>query len=192
MQTVNVGIYKNHEQAIIPEYATEGSACFDLSACIVEDKLIKAYDSENIVHYLNVCSGDNDPTLVSVSKDSEDDPKKFVEIPPHNRVLIPTGLIIVLPNNFPHVWNGKIYGRSGTSVKNGLILCPTVGVIDNDYRDEWHIGLLNVTNKYLRVHHGDRLAQAEIVPSYTTIFKEITVEPAKLESRKGGFGSTGT
>lgn len=33
MKNVEVGIYKIHPEASIPEYATEGSACMDLRAC---------------------------------------------------------------------------------------------------------------------------------------------------------------
>ncbi len=40
--------------------------------------------------------------------------------------------------------------------------------------------------------HGDRLAQAKIVPVWRAAFTEISVAPQQKTDRNGGLGHTGT
>ena len=40
-------VFKTRENATIPQYATQGSACFDIRACLTVGERIKAYTPFN-------------------------------------------------------------------------------------------------------------------------------------------------
>ena len=62
-----------------------------------------------------------------------------VVVPPGGRVLIPTGLRVALPAG--HEW--QIRPRSGLALKHGVTLVNAPGTIDEDYRGEVGVILLN-------------------------------------------------
>ena len=98
-------------------------------------------------------------------------------IAPMQRVLVPTGLAIELPDAG---CVALVYARSGLSIKHGLCMANGVGVVDSDYRGE-----LKVT-----IAPGERVAQLCIAPVWQAAF----VPAATLnetERGEGGFGSTG-
>ena len=85
-----------------------------------------------------------------------------VEVPPRAVALIPTGLVVAVPDG--HFLG--IFARSSTPMKRGLLVANGVGVVDSDYRgpaDEVKIQVLNVTDAPVRVAKGDRLAQAMVL-----------------------------
>lgn len=99
--------------------------------------------------------------------------------------IVGTGLRCVLPEGY----DMDVYIRSGTALKQELFLINSVGIIDNDYRDD--IGLLLVAkNTANKVYQGQRIAQARLVPKIYTKHIEIYENPTKT-TREGGFGSTG-
>lgn len=105
---------------------------------------------------------------------------------PLDRALIPTGWIIALPEGY----EAQIRARSGLSVKYGITLINGIGTIDWDYRHEIKVGLVNISNKPYTLEPYDRIAQLIIAP----VTKASWVEVSSLElveSRSGGFGSTG-
>ena len=42
-----MNIYRMNENAELPEYATKGSACFDIKACFKNGDMLKGYNSWN-------------------------------------------------------------------------------------------------------------------------------------------------
>ncbi len=109
-----------------------------------------------------------------------------VILKPLERKLIPTGLKIELE----HGYEAQIRPRSGLSIKHGITLINCVGTIDEDYRGEVCIPVVNISNEEYTIEPDERIAQMVIT----------TVEQAKIEvvtqlsltSRgEGGFGSTG-
>ena len=109
-----------------------------------------------------------------------------VEIKPMERKLIPTGISIELPEGY----EAQVRPRSGLSVKHGITLINCVGTIDEDYRGEVCVGLINLSDKPYTVSSGERIAQMVIAP---VVHAEI-VEVENLvttERGAGGFGSTG-
>jgi len=110
-----------------------------------------------------------------------------IEIAPGERVLIPTGIAIELPDNNYVVY---IYARSGLSIKNGITLSNCVGVIDSDYRGEIKVGLINLSDKAYIINPADRIAQMVISP---IIIPELIVSDNlnNTDRSDGGFGSTG-
>lgn len=160
--------YKQYPCAFPPYYATEGSACFDLKACLVEDSPIKIFSPAGFVLY-------------SKPKDQK------IVIKPGDRALIPTGLIFDIPENY----SLRIHIRSSLALKHGLILMNSEGIVDSDYVDPIYAIIYNPTVKSVTVEHGDRIVQAELVPVIRNDFEEMETAPEQKTSRSGGFGSTG-
>ena len=42
-----MNVYKVNELAELPEYATDGSACFDIKACIKNGQRLRSFNSFN-------------------------------------------------------------------------------------------------------------------------------------------------
>jgi deoxyuridine 5'-triphosphate nucleotidohydrolase len=161
-----LNIFKCNPAAILPSFATEQSACFDLCACIAGQK-IKCYTRMN------------EPVeLDCIDK---------VEIPAEFRVLIPTGLIF----DIPEYHSVRIYPRSGLSFKMGLVTQNCEGIVDSDYVEECFVLLKNDSLSRITISHGMRIAQGELVRNYDYFIAETLERPQKRTSRNGGFGSTG-
>jgi dUTP pyrophosphatase len=102
--------------------------------------------------------------------------------------VIDTGLALEIPAG----WCMLIFSRSGHGFKDDVRLANCVGVIDSDYRGEVKVKLTKDGDGagWLGVFHGDRIAQAMLVPTYRVGFKEVT-ELSDTARGTGGFGSTG-
>lgn len=107
-------------------------------------------------------------------------------LPPGGRALIPTGLRVALPAG--HEW--QIRPRSGLALKHGVTLVNAPGTIDEDYRGEVGVILLNTGAEPFTVERGMRLAQAVLAPVVRGEFEEMLVLPESVRA-EGGFGSTG-
>jgi dUTP pyrophosphatase len=103
------------------------------------------------------------------------------------RVLIPTGLAIALPDGY----EAQIRPRSGLALKNGVSLVNTPGTIDADYRGEIGIILINFGWEPFTIERGMRIAQMVIAPYTRAQFAEVAELPSS-DRGAGGFGSTGT
>jgi len=110
-----------------------------------------------------------------------------VVVPPGGRVLIPTGLRVALPAG--HEW--QIRPRSGLALKHGVTLVNAPGTIDEDYRGELGVILMNAGNEPFTVERGMRIAQAVLAPVTRGVWREVTELPESARGA-GGFGSTGT
>lgn len=147
-------VKKCREGATIPQYATDGSACFDLCAC------------------MEYWGGDYHEV------DLGDDPQGLT---------IDTGLQFEIPAGYVML----VYSRSGHGFKNGVRLSNCVGVIDSDYRGELKVKLtMDHEPHYFPIRHGDRIAQAMVIPVQQVQFEEVN-ELSETVRGTGGFGSTG-
>ena len=108
-------------------------------------------------------------------------------IPPGGRALVPTGLRIALP----HGYELQVRPRSGLALKHGITLPNTPGTVDEDYRGELGVIVLNASAEPFTVERGMRIAQAVVAPVTHGIWKEVAELPATSRG-EGGFGSTGT
>lgn len=167
-------IYRENELVEIPAFATEGSACFDLRACLEVGKGIIAYNPHNRKMELPVKAAA--------------DGRAFAQIQPSFRVLVPTGLIFDIPKN--HVLN--IYIRSSMALKYGLMLANGTAVIDSDYVDPTYVMIYNASDTPYTIYHGDRIAQAELRELKQYALTERKTPPTQKTERDGGMGSTGT
>ena len=110
----------------------------------------------------------------------------FIEIPPHETVLVHTGFAFEIPDGFV----GLVFARSSLGTKRGLAPANKVGVIDSDYRGEVMVSLHNHSNTLQRIDNGERIAQIVIVPFLKADFV-LSDELDDTERGAGGFGSTG-
>ena len=105
---------------------------------------------------------------------------------PMERLLVPTGLFIELPNGF----EAQVRPRSGLAVKQGITCLNTPGTIDSDYRGEIKILLINLSGESQSIQPGDRIAQL-VVQKYEQVEWEQVEFLSATERNDGGFGSTG-
>lgn len=109
-----------------------------------------------------------------------------ITMAPMERVLIPTGLFLALPEN----WEAQIRPRSGLAIKQGLTCLNTPGTIDADYRGELKVILINLSNESQLITDGDRIAQMVFQKVEKVILEKVeTLETTERGS--GGFGHTG-
>ena len=112
--------------------------------------------------------------------------KEPIVLEPFERVCVPTGLKIELPKNV----ECQVRPRSGLALKHGITVLNTPGTVDEDYRGEIGIILINLSKDVFTIQNGDRIAQLvfnkvkhiEWIPSIVT---------NNTERGEGGFGSTG-
>ena len=105
---------------------------------------------------------------------------------PLERRLIPTGLKMELPKGY----EAQVRPRSGMSIKHGITLVNCVGTIDEDYRGELCVPVINLSKENYTVKNGDRIAQMIIAP-VTKAEIEVCSSLSETNRGCGGFGSTG-
>ncbi|MDI3305781.1 MAG: dUTP diphosphatase [Acetobacteraceae bacterium] len=108
-------------------------------------------------------------------------------IPPGGRALVPTGLRIALPPGHEL----QVRPRSGLALKHGILLANSPGTIDEDYRGEVQIIVLNAGTEAFTVERGMRIAQAVLAPVVRAAWREVSELPETSRGARG-FGSTGT
>ena len=106
---------------------------------------------------------------------------------PGERVLVPTGLAIALPDGY----EAQVRPRSGLAARNGITVLNTPGTVDADYRGEVKVILANLGNEDFTIERGMRIAQMVIAPVVQAILQEAESLPETARG-EGGFGSTGT
>lgn len=102
------------------------------------------------------------------------------------RLTIKTGIVIELPKGF----EAQIRPRSGLARDKGITVLNTPATIDNDFRGEIEIVLINLGSRSVVFEKGDRIAQMVIVPVERMV---IVYSDTLSETKRGknGFGSTG-
>lgn len=113
-------------------------------------------------------------------------PKGPITLKPLERVAVPTGLFMAIPEGFEM----QVRSRSGLSFKSGIVAANSPGTIDADYRGELKILLANLSNEEYEIHDGDRVAQLVIAKHERAQWQEV--EELDVTARgEGGFGHTG-
>ena len=108
-------------------------------------------------------------------------------IAPGARVLVPIGLKIAIPPGHEL----QVRPRSGLALKNGIVLPNSPGTIDEDYRGELQVIVMNAGQEPFTVERGMRIAQAVLAPVTRAIWQETEALDETVRG-EGGFGSTGT
>jgi len=164
-------VYKIEQSAITPTRATEQSSCFDVYACLHDDISVYYKGGKGVK-----------------SIQTNDGRGKSIVVRPRERIAVPTGIIL----NIPEGHDVKLYARSGLSLKNGIGLSNSVGVIDNDYKDELFVTVINNSDDVFILSDGMSIAQFELAGKLQYKLEETTDKPQTTTDRKGGLGSTGT
>ncbi len=107
-------------------------------------------------------------------------------VEPGSIQLIPTGLMMAIPNGY----EAQIRPRSGLAVKHGIGLINSPGTIDEDYRGEVRVALINLGKHAYTIRRGDRIAQMIIQRVYQAGIEEVACLD-KTSRNAGGFGHTG-
>ncbi len=109
-----------------------------------------------------------------------------IHLAPLERILIPTGLHIALPEN----WEVQVRPRSGLAIKQGLTCLNTPGTIDADYRGEIKVILINLSNEQQTIQDGDRIAQI-VFQKVEKMEWQLVDSLESTQRGEGGFGHTG-
>lgn len=136
------------------------------------------------------------PTLwVTEQIDVVDVENKKIMIPVWHGVLIPSGLKVQLEwgDQETFTYEMVLYNKSGVAVKYNLLVWANV--IDNDYRGEFNIHLINCWSAPVRLDFGQKIVQGIVRKVYLEQPEEIALEVyeanANTERGTGWFWSTG-
>ena len=110
------------------------------------------------------------------------------EIRPGKTVRIPTGVALFVRDRGHFI---LLAPRSGLSVRRGVVLANTVGIVDPDYQDEIVVALLNRGKSKYVVQPGERVCQALFLPVSRAALKFVESFSETTARNLGGFGSTG-
>ena len=109
-----------------------------------------------------------------------------MEFKPLERKLVPTGIKIELEQGY----EAQVRPRSGLSIKHGMSLINCIGTIDEDYRGEVCVPMVNLSSEIYFVQPQERIAQM-VIAKYEKAQIEVVQSVSKTERGQGGFGSTG-
>ena len=157
---MNINCTVDSEEITLPKYESECASGMDLRAW-----------KYSHVYYL---------------KESFNIPEEGINLSPMDRILIKTGLHIELPPNT----EAQIRPRSGLALKHGISIVNSPATIDEDYRGDIGIVLINMSNTPFKINKGDRIAQL--------VFQKVEKLNLKLVDKlsdtvrgESGYGSTG-
>lgn len=164
-QTMEVKVI-NLSNNPLPQYETSGAAGMDVRADfsrVTTQNLIKLFGSGEF-----------------------DFEKRMLRLDPMSRALIPTGLKVALPEGVEM----QVRPRSGMALKKGITVINTPGTVDEDYRGEVGIPVINLSNDSVWIEAGERICQVvfNVVEHATWVPVEVLDETDRGE---GGFGHSG-
>ena len=109
-----------------------------------------------------------------------------LDIPPGETRLVGTGLALELPPGT----EAQVRPRSGLALTYSVTVLNTPGTIDEGYRGEVGVILINHGQRVFEVRRGMKVAQLVVQP---TLAVEIVAVAALSDTSRGerGFGSTG-
>lgn len=148
-----------------------------MEQCIVKVKRVRPDSANPLPEYM---------TSHSAGMDLYAELPQELNLAPGERVLIPTGIAIELPDGY----EAQVRPRSGLALRHGISLVNSPGTIDTDYRGEIGIIVINHGSEPFTVRNGERIAQLVFAP----FVRAVLVEAAELGGTKrgeGGFGHTG-
>ena len=99
---------------------------------------------------------------------------------------MPTGIAVALPPGYEL----QVRPRSGLALRHGIVLPNSPGTVDEDYRGELQVIVMNAGDEPFAIERGMRIAQAVLAPVVRARWHEVEVLPPSGRG-EGGFGSTG-
>jgi dUTP pyrophosphatase len=109
---------------------------------------------------------------------------KETDLEPNQSALIPSGIKAEIPSGYALI----AFNKSGVATKQGLQVGACV--VDESYRAEIHLHVINVSDKKTTIMPGQKLVQFVLLPvNYAEIEFVHSIE--EHEENRGAFGSTG-
>lgn len=109
-----------------------------------------------------------------------------IDLAPGGRHAVATGFAIAVAEGY----EVQVRARSGLALKHGIGCANAPGTIDNDYRGELKVILINHGDETFAIRRGTRIAQ--LVPAAVTRAAPREVDALDDTVRgTAGFGSTG-
>ena len=183
---------KGHNYALIVTAEYNGNIAkktFDIDSDINIDEFIEygIYISKQIIGFFI-------DTFELDAADSVDDFKITnidIEIPAHERILVPSGVKVWIGNNASAL---IATNKSGVATKKGLVVGATT--VDSQYTGEVHLSVINTNNYPVNVTCGEKLIQFIHTPVILSEMVEITEDEynnitSESVRGAGGFGSSG-
>lgn len=102
------------------------------------------------------------------------------------RKLVHTGIGIQLPSNT----EAQVRPRSGLALKYGITLLNSPGTVDEGYRGEIKVLMINLSRESFLVERGMKIAQMVVKPVKQVSVEEVD-ELSSTDRGQKGFGSTG-
>ena len=111
---------------------------------------------------------------------------KPLTMQPGQRALVPTGLMIAVPQGH----EAQVRPRSGLAFKHGVTVLNAPGTVDADYRGEVSVLLINHGDEPFTIRRGERIAQL-VIAAVTQANLVVVASLSSTDRGSGGFGSTG-
>jgi len=109
-----------------------------------------------------------------------------IELGPGDSAMVRTGISIELPEGT----EGQVRPRSGLAAKHRISVLNTPGTIDEGYRGEVCVILVNFGKGSFVIKKGMKIAQLVVKPVLRVEVTEVD-ELSETRRGEGGFGSTG-
>lgn len=122
----------------------------------------------------------------SAGMDLRADIKEPLLLKSMQRLAVPTGLYIELPEGY----EAQIRSRSGLSLKHGVVAANGIGTVDSDYRGEICVILANISDTDYEIAPGEKIAQM-VINEYCRAELVQCGELGDTERGEGGFGHSG-
>jgi dUTP pyrophosphatase len=106
---------------------------------------------------------------------------------PGEHAMIGTGLAFELPPGT----EAQVRPRSGLAAKHGITVLNSPGTIDEDYRGEVRVVLINLGTEPFVIEPGARIAQVVVAPVMRVELETVEDALSHTPRGTGGFGSTG-
>jgi dUTP pyrophosphatase len=100
--------------------------------------------------------------------------------------VVETGFAVEVPPGYEL----QVRPRSGLAAKYGITVVNSPGTIDEDYRGEIKVILLNQGLRRVHLCRGDRIAQLVLAPVIRPLIVEVNTLSETVRGANG-FGSTG-
>jgi dUTP pyrophosphatase len=112
---------------------------------------------------------------------------------PKERVLAMTGVKIALPTceDIRYVYEIQVRPRSGLALKKGISIVNSPGTVDQEYRGDIGVILINTSNKNVYFKDGEKIAQ--LVINKVRVDEEfVVVDEFSKQTVRGekGYGSS--
>jgi len=145
-------------------------------------KVLRMYDDVKMPVKANLTDSGFDVFVHSI----HDCDSRLKVLFPGDRVLVKTGLKVTVGPGYEI----QVRPRSGNALKKGLTVLNSPGTIDEAYRGEAGIIIINLSDNPQSITVGDKIAQLVVCPVILAEIEEVKELDSTVRD-VGGFGHTG-